>query len=284
MLVSYLFMVFLPLQIPAKHKDLPNRDFHPEMKMKTPKPDMDKFPEFREKPRFGPPKDKLVRNLFVALLPFMFSFLCSLFIYQSRKKQELEEAKAKADLLNLKYQLQPHFLFNVLNSIYSLALTQSEDAPNGILRLSNMMRYVVTESGKDFVPLEKEIQYLKDYIALQLLRTDDTINFKYTENGNFGGLKIAPLILVNFVENAFKYGFNGEDESRITVNISVENHHLMFKVFNFIVNKNEQQLEKTEIGLKNTLQRLKHLYPAQHEMTIENDGKIFSVDLTINLA
>ncbi|WP_435522972.1 histidine kinase [Chryseobacterium indoltheticum] len=111
----------------------------------------------------------------------MFSFLSSLFIFRNNEKKELERSKA-AELLNLKYQLQPHFLFNILNSIYSLTLLKSDDAANGILKLSNVMRYVVQESSKDFVELTKEIEYLKDYIALQLVRTDNSLDFSLHRN------------------------------------------------------------------------------------------------------
>lgn len=136
-------------------------------------------------PRFGPQNDSSYRQMiFASVVPFLFSFLSSFFIFRNEEKKELERSKAKAELLNLKYQLQPHCLFNILNSIYSLALLKSDDAPNGILKLSNVMRYVVQESSKDFVDLSKEIEYIKDYIALQLLRTDSSLDFNYTEIGD----------------------------------------------------------------------------------------------------
>ncbi|MDO5616059.1 MAG: sensor histidine kinase [Cruoricaptor ignavus] len=218
-----------------------------------------------------------------AFLPFLFSFLSSFFWFKSIEQEELEKAKAKAELLNLKYQLQPHFLFNILNSIYSLTLLKSDDAPNGILKLSNVMRYVVQESGAELVALEKEIQYLKDYIALQLIRTDESLDFSYTETGNPKGLKIAPLILVNFLENAFKYGFNAEENSKISVNIRIEKEILYLQIFNRIVNRTAEK-ESTQIGLKNTLKRLKQIYPEQHKITITDDGKSYEIYLEINLA
>jgi len=226
----------------------------------------------------------LYQMIFASLLPFLFSFLSSLFIFRNNEKKELERSKAKAELLNLKYQLQPHFLFNILNSIYSLALLKSDDAPNGILKLSNVMRYVVQESSKDFVELDKEFEYLKDYIALQLVRTDNSLDFSYTEIGDTKNLKIAPFILVNFIENAFKYGFNAEETSKISVKAVVQENLLSFSVFNYIVSKKTTDENSLKIGLKNTIKHLDQVYPEKYTLTITNDGKTYDVDLKVNLA
>nr|WP_303649290.1 sensor histidine kinase [Chryseobacterium edaphi] len=222
--------------------------------------------------------------IFSSVLPFLFSFLSSLFIYRNNEKKELERLKAKAELLNLKYQLQPHFLFNILNSIYSLALLKSDDAPNGILKLSNVMRYVVQESSKDFVELTKEIDYIKDYIALQLVRTDNSLDFSYTEIGDLKNLKIAPFILVTFVENAFKYGFNAEENSKIAVKLIVQENVLNFTVFNNIVNTNISDENSLKIGLRNTFEHLNQIYPEKHTVKINETEKTYEVDLTINLS
>lgn len=160
---------------------------------------------------------------------------------------------------------------------------KSDDAPEGILKLSNVMRYVVQESGEDLVELKKEIQYLKDYIALQLIRTDNSLDFSYMEIGEPKNLQIAPLILVNFVENAFKYGFNAEEKSKISINLVIENENLDFKVFNRIVN-HQLKDESLGVGLKNTLERLEQLYPEDlHQIKIKNDEKIFEVNLELKL-
>ena len=195
----------------------------------------------------------------------------------------MESEKAKSDLLNLKYQLQPHFLFNILNSIYSLSLMKSDAAPEGILKLSNVMRYVVTESGNDFVPLGKEIDYIKDYIALQLIRTDESLDFSFSEKGDFENYKIAPLILVNFVENAFKYGFNAEEKSKIEIDVVVENDMLVFKVFNQKVIRKTSESSTTQIGLQNTLLRLESIYGNKYNINIDEDEKIYRVHLKIDL-
>jgi LytS/YehU family sensor histidine kinase len=235
-------------------------------------------------PRFGPQNDGSYHQMiFSSVLPFLFSFFSSLFIFRNIEKKELERSKAKAELLNLKYQLQPHFLFNILNSIYSLALLKSDDAPNGILKLSNVMRYVVQESSKDFVDLSKEIEYIKDYIALQLIRTDSSLDFNYTEIGDLKNLKIAPFILINFIENAFKYGFNAEYNSKISVKVIVQENILNFVVFNKIVNTNVNEENSLKVGLKNTFEHLNQIYPEKHSITINENAEEYEVDLKINL-
>lgn len=280
----FLLIAFLPYKIIPDSTE----HFFPPKDMPFPRPDFHKTerimpPDFRKDHVFRPGNfSSLHQKIFTSLMPFLFSFLSSLFIFRVEEKRNLEKAKAKADLLNLKYQLQPHFLFNTLNSIYSLTLLKSDDAPDGILKLSNVMRYVVQESGNDFVELQKELDYLKDYVALQQLRSGDKMNFLYNQKGNPGNLKIAPLILVNFVENAFKYGFNTEAHSQISVDLSIENGTVDFKIFNTIVNPRNAE-QSSHIGLKNTLERLKQIYPGKHQIEISNDGKTFEVNLKINL-
>ena len=246
-----------------------------------------RIPANRMNPGNGPPRNMLNNSLFQKIfssaLPFLFSFLLSMFLFRNEEKKELEKQKAKADLLNLKYQLQPHFLFNILNSIYSLALLKSDDAPKGILKLSNVMRYVVQKSGEDLVLLEKELNYLKDYISIQLIRTDESLDFSYTEIGEPKQLKIAPLILVNFIENAFKYGFNAELDSKIMVSLSIENEQLTMEVFNRKVNQALDNEIQTKFGLRNTLERLKQIYPQKHSIQIKENEESFEVNLKMQL-
>lgn len=235
-------------------------------------------------PRFGHQNEVSYHQMiFSSVLPFLFSFLSSLFIFRNMEKKELERSKAKAELLNLKYQLQPHFLFNILNSIYSLALLKSDDAPSGILKLSNVMRYVVQESSKDFVDLTKEIEYIKDYIALQLIRTDNSLDFTYTEIGDMKNLKIVPFLLINFIENAFKYGFNAEENSKIAVKIVVQEGLLNFVVLNKIVNTTVNEENSFKVGLKNTFENLKQTYPEKHSVKIDENEGTYEVDLKISL-
>lgn len=287
--LSFIIMVFLPYYCTSQNVlelrqppsiPMPQHEPFPHSR-NMPPPPMDGQQPFQD---FGHRNDgSYYQMIFSSLLPFLFSFLSSLFIYRNNEKKELERSKAKAELLNLKYQLQPHFLFNILNSIYSLALLKSDDAPNGILKLSNVMRYVVQESSKDFVELSKEIEYIKDYIALQLLRTDSSLDFSYTEIGETKTLKIAPFILVNFIENAFKYGFNAAENSKISVEVIVQEGVLHFSVFNHIVNHSITDETSLKIGLKNTIEHLNQVYPEKHTLTINNNILTYKMDLKINL-
>ncbi|WP_379965138.1 sensor histidine kinase [Epilithonimonas sp. UC225_85] len=227
--------------------------------------------------------DSFIRKYVSGLLPFLFSFLSSFFLYQSIKKKEMARAKAKADLLNLRYQLQPHFLFNTLNSIYSLILTKSDDAAEGILKLSNVMRYIVEESENDFVLLSKELFYIKDYIALQLIRTDNSLDFSYNETGNTEGVKIVPMILLNYIENAFKYGINAEESSKISIEVHMKDEQLNFKVFNNIVNHSAAD-ESTKVGMRNTTERLEKLYPGKYSLNINEESGTYSVELNLDLS
>ena len=227
--------------------------------------------------------DSFVMTYVAGLLPFLFSFFSSFFLHQSIKKKEVERAKAKADLLNLRYQLQPHFLFNTINSIYALILTKSDDAAESILKLSNVMRYIVEESENDVVLLSKELFYIKDYIALQLMRTDNSLDFSYNETGNTEGVKIVPMILLNYIENAFKCGINAEESSKIMIGIEVKDENLNFKIFNNIVNHSAAD-ESTKVGMKNTTERLEKLYPGKYTLNVTEKSGTYSVELNLDLS
>lgn len=230
-----------------------------------------------------PPKESNFFLFFRVLLPFSFSLLSSLFLKLYIHKKEAEMQKNKAELLNLRYQLQPHFLFNILNNIYSLSILKSDETPESILKLSNVMRYVMNESNKDFVTLKDEMTYLKDYISLQQVRTDESLDFSFRSNIENENLKIAPMILVNFVENAFKYGFNPEEDSQIKIEISTKGHQLYFTVYNKIVNKTLPKKMSTKIGVKNTLERLQEIYPENHLIEIKQTESDYFVDLKLML-
>lgn len=300
--VSYVWICTLPFFIfPDDHGSDPKFDFfHNQISNQStknfshfkdfPPPPENLSPEQRAKfeaHNFPPPHlrkdDSFSRKYVSSILPFLFSFLSSFFLYQSIKKKEMERAMAKADLLNLRYQLQPHFLFNTLNSIYSLILIKSDDASEGILKLSNVMRYIVEESENDFVLLSKELFYIKDYIALQLMRTDESLDFNYTENGVTEDVKIVPMILLNYIENAFKYGVNAEENSRISIELKLEGNKLSFQVFNNIVNHSAAD-ESTKVGMKNTTERLEKLYPGKYTLNIEENKKSYFVELNLDLS
>ncbi len=210
-------------------------------------------------------------------------FLCFLLKINNRF-DEMKIEKQTAEISYLKAQINPHFLFNTLNSLYALTITKSDEAPNAVLKLSSMMRYVVSESAKDFVSLDKEINYIKDYIELQKLRIDKGVSLSFTINGNTTGYVIAPLILIPFIENAFKYGINPDKNSSIKIIIAVEHHHLLLNVQNTIVATAIDEELKTEEGLKNTQKRLNLIYSGNYTLDIKEEPRLYEINLKIDLS
>ncbi|MGC4040579.1 MAG: histidine kinase [Flavobacterium sp.] len=146
-----------------------------------------------------------------------------------------------------------------------------------------MMRYVVTESSQDFVTLDKEINYIKDYIELQKLRLDDSVSLSFEIHGTTMGRAIAPLILIPFIENAFKYGINPDADSFIKIDITIAERSLLMRVQNSIVASEIDEEFKTEEGLKNTQKRLDLIYPGKYELDVVEDEKTYDVNLKIDL-
>lgn len=218
---------------------------------------------------------------------FIFQFLVILILTISlrlnKHLKELENKKLIAELSYLKAQINPHFLFNTLNNLYALSLKKSDITPNAILKLSGIMRYVVTESNQSKVSLEKEINYIKDYISLQQLRLGTNITLHFDIQGAFTNDKIAPLILITFIENAFKYGVSSSKPSTINISINLTNNTLTLKVINSIVNLHIPKEHSTEEGISNTIKRLEMVYPDKHSLEIHQDNKTYSVQLKINL-
>lgn len=206
----------------------------------------------------------------------------SLTLKISNRWKQAEQEKLNAELSYLRAQINPHFLFNTLNSIYSLVIQKSDVAPSAIVKLSSMMRYVVSESNRDFVPLHKELSYIRNYVELQQLRFGESVQLMFFVHGNAGSRGIAPLILIPFIENAFKHGINAEDSSCIKISIDIENGELRLEVFNnkVFVRRDE---EKSGLGIENTRGRLQLLYPSRHSLVITDTEESFTVLLTIRL-
>ena len=222
---------------------------------------------------------KIWTHLFQFLTVFAFSFLLK---FYDRWKQT-EKEKISAELSYLKAQINPHFLFNTLNSIYSLALEKSDDTAAAVVKLSGMMRHVISEAHQDFVSLTKEISYISDYIDLQKIRLGNTVRINYFADINAGDKQIAPLVLIPFIENAFKYGVNAEDNSLIQVQIALNENELTLEVHNNKVIVKKEETEQTGLGIKNTKKRLDLLYPGEHKLELRDSEKEFSVLLTLKL-
>lgn len=242
-------------------------------------------------PREGPPIS-LPAFPIPPIIPFMLMMLIGttlemLLAYEGRGKQieKTQTEKVKAELSFLKSQINPHFFFNTLNSIYALASVDTYNTQRAILLLSNLMRYLLYESNVDKVSLNKEIHFLNDFIGLQKLRTSEKngklINFSYT--GNTRGFKIEPLLLMPFVENAFKHSHSYDKQSTIDISIAVENDKKMiFNCSNSIGEQKEQIERSSGIGLENVKRRLAIIYPEYHNLDINKSNATFNVNLTIN--
>jgi hypothetical protein len=216
---------------------------------------------------------------------FVVSFLLSLILRINDRWQKTEREKLQTELSYLKAQINPHFLFNTLNSIYALAIEESPYTPDAIVELSAFLRYVTKEPHENQVLLAKEIDYIQHYIALQKLRLGDTATINFTTEGQAGTYQIAPLILISFIENAFKYGVNPEESSIITISLTIENNELHCHVFNRKVRVSQAvQTAGSGIGLTNTQARLNLLYPARHQLSIQNRPDDFIVDLFLSLS
>lgn len=208
---------------------------------------------------------------------------------EERDLLERELTYSTANLDFLRSQINPHFLFNALNTIYGTAIMEkAERTSEGIEKLSDMMRFMLQENMQEKIPLSKEINYLVNYIDFQRLRTDNqsTVEIQTDiQNEEEGNLQIAPMLLIPFVENAFKHGISLRKTSRISVSLKVKGKFLFFDVFNTMQEKTENDPEKYKsgIGLENVGQRLKLLYPNKHELTIRDTGKDFFVHLTLQL-
>jgi two-component system LytT family sensor kinase len=191
-----------------------------------------------------------------------------------------ETDKATAELSFLKAQINPHFLFNTLNNIYTLAVTHDESAADSIMKLSNIMRYVTDEVTTDFVPLQSEVDCISDYIELQRIRMNDRTPVNFTVRGDMQHKTIPPLILMTFIENVFKYGISKQEPSIIDINIDVAESAVSFFCQNRIFIRNSDT-QRMGIGIKNTKQRLDHLYSGRHLLYITNDDEFYTVQLVL---
>jgi len=222
---------------------------------------------------------RMGHNLVFFLAVVFFSLLLKI----NNRLKQTEREKLRAELSYFKAQINPHFLFNTLNSIYSPAIQKDDRTPEAVVKLSGMMRYVITDASHDFVPLDKEISYITDYIDLQKVRFGDTVRIGYQPCEAEPGKYIAPLILIPFIENAFKFGVNPESDSQISIGIVLSDDALHLSVFNQKV-KDLPDSEAGGLGISNAKQRLALLYPEKHRLIIEDGESHFKVDLTIKLS
>ncbi|WDF54189.1 sensor histidine kinase [Mucilaginibacter sp. KACC 22063] len=197
-----------------------------------------------------------------------------------RRASLAEAGKANAELSFLKAQINPHFLFNTLNNIYTLAVTGNEHTADSIMKLSNIMRYVTDEVTEDFVLLQNEIDCIDNYIDLQRLRIGKKTEIDYSVEGNAENKVVAPLVFMTFIENVFKYGISKQEYSKLTIQINIDDDKLhLFCQNPDYSNKSIQN--RHGIGIKNTLQRLVHLYPGRHKLDINTQNNHYTVNMTL---
>ncbi|MFD2562363.1 sensor histidine kinase [Aquimarina rubra] len=199
------------------------------------------------------------------------------------RRQEEREAELKL----LKAQLNPHFLFNTLNNLYGLSVVKSEKLPDLMLKLSDLLRYSLYETKEMFVPLEKEIKYLENYISLEKIRLEDKADIQFNINGNVSSTVIAPMLLIVFVENAFKHlGVLESVKSKVLVDVEVGEGSLVFKCINTTdsldIKDNDLEKGKSGIGLQNARKRLDLMYPEKHQLNIEKQKESYKVELILN--
>ncbi|WP_165806828.1 sensor histidine kinase [Balneicella halophila] len=188
-----------------------------------------------------------------------------------------------SELYYLKNQINPHFLFNSLNSIYALTVKKSDQAPEAVITLSELMRYMLYETDHHFVPVEKELQYIENYIKLQRLRMADSSNVTLKVKGDITNKKISPLILISFIENAFKYGVNSSGKTKINIVLTLSNDQISFHCDNAISNTQKDKNTPEGIGLKNTKERLDLLYSNKYSLEIVHTEDNYSVDLKLDI-
>jgi sensor histidine kinase YesM len=203
-------------------------------------------------------------------------------LVNERIKLEAEEKQREAEVNFLTAQINPHFLFNSLNSIYSIA--EQENSPRSVesvLKLSEIMRYPMNEGTFKNVPITSEIDFLKNYIDFQKIRLGDDYPIEFIINGDFDNREIAPLLFIPMVENAIKYGVSPLHKSPISFNLSLKDEKLNFKVENQIVNNKKVQSHK--LGLDNLKSRLELIYSNNHSLIIKQNEKTYIIELIISL-
>ena len=232
--------------------------------------------------------------VFVLILVYLVVFLVSFISLLSHNFNTLSENKELQnklletqlqikgqELQYLKKQIHPHFLFNTLNTIYGFALKQSKNTPDIILKLSNLLDYILYQVDKPRVNLKEEVDHIKEYIELEKIRFQDTLEVTFISKDISEKVQIAPMLLIPFVENAFKHGGLINGFLNVDIHIEYTENQLKFKIKNTVLTENSKQ-EKDGIGLENIKKRLNLLYKENHQIEIKNSKDWFKVNLTIS--
>jgi LytS/YehU family sensor histidine kinase len=219
----------------------------------------------------------IIIGIYAILIRFMINW------FESQKhRDELINKQQASELALIRSQVNPHFLFNTLNNIYSLVYRKSDEAPDALMKLSSIMRYMLHDSALQKVPLEKEVEYLKSFIELQNLRTKHPDFVSLRIEGNTDGWAIAPMLLISFVENAYKHSSKSHRPG-ILIHLTVVNGKLNFEVINYLKTSSPANDETlTGSGLNSLKRRLELIYPNNHSLIISRKPDTFRINLEIS--
>jgi LytS/YehU family sensor histidine kinase len=198
----------------------------------------------------------------------------------------MQQEKMRADIDLLRSQINPHFFFNALNNIYAITQrNQDDEAGQAIMKLSGLMRHMIYDSNVTEISLARELEHIDNYLEVARLKFDkkDNVDIHVQKEGNFQNHKIAPLLLIPFVENAFKHGMGSKGEGYIHLHLSLNEDELHFSIENPVLEKQESLKKHPGIGLGNVKKRLQLLYPGHHHLDISDLKDKFKVDLAIQL-
>ncbi|MCX6288071.1 MAG: histidine kinase [Bacteroidetes bacterium] len=235
------------------------------------------------------PEPIFSRGMWVPLFPLLTGIAIGISIRLAKEwariekeRRELQGEKLLSELAFLKSQVNPHFLFNTLNNICSLARKKSDDTEPAIIKLSQIMRYMITDSRQDKVGLEEEVEYLNNFIELQKIRLAEKVDIRFDIEGDLSAIQLEPLLLIPFVENAFKHGVSYNGKSSINIELKTGSGELSFMVENSKPSvKDIMKLDEPGIGLKNVRRRLELLYPGKHQLEIRDSESLYHIMLKI---
>jgi two-component system LytT family sensor kinase len=224
-------------------------------------------------------------NLVVYTLGFLYG-LSRDWIRKYRYESKVIQEKMRADIDLLRSQINPHFFFNALNNIFAITQRNRDDeAGQGIMKLSGLMRYIIYDSNVAEISLVREMEHIDSYLEVARLKfaKHESVDIKIEKEGNFSAYKIAPLLLIPFVENAFKHGVGSKGDGYIHMSFKVTDGTLDFRIENPILDKEESLKKHSGIGLDNVKKRLEMLYPNRHQLDILDTEGVFEVQLTVKL-
>lgn len=224
--------------------------------------------------------DEFLSSLVFALYAYWVRFAIDWFGHQKQRAELINKAQA-SELALLRTQINPHFLFNTLNNIYALVIKNSDDAPKAIMKLSSIMRYMLYESNTDKVLLEKEVEFLKGFIELQSLRIKEPDFVEFKINGKVSEAVIAPMLLMPFVENAFKHGNREAPIPGIAISIHVQPKKINFEVLNYYSSSFPEEKNPAGLGLQKIKRRLELIYPQNHHLEVNSENGMYHIKLEL---